>query len=127
MSGKDPGKPSTASPQPEEAPLIHHKSLIAEALDRNPEASEAIFAEMNLPCATCAAVEIETLEAGFKLLGRNREDLDTLIERLNAMPAVAVHELEAADSNPGVFGGWLMSLGRLFGRSHPDNDGPAAH
>ena len=125
MSNKDPGNPSTASPQPDEAPPIHRKSLIAEALDRNPEASEAIFKELGLPCITCAAVEVETLEDGFELLGRNREDLDTLIERINAVPAVATHEL-AASTEPGVFGGWLTSLGRLFGRSHSDINGSAA-
>lgn len=126
MSIKDPGNPSTASPQPDEAAPIHRKSLIAEALDRNPEASEAIFVELDLPCATCPAVEVETLEAGFELLGRNREDLDTLIERINAVPAVATHELETASTEPGVFGGWLSSLGRLFGRGRSD-DGPVAH
>ncbi len=79
--------PSTRSPQVPEVPKITSKSLIQDALDRNPDEAEKLFQELGVPCWDCAAAEVETLEFGFCLMEKPKEELDQLIARINALEA----------------------------------------
>ena len=59
-----------------------------------------MFRELELPCVDCPAAEVETLEFGFCLMEQPQAKLDTLIERLNALPPPPPGEDEEDDGGP---------------------------
>jgi len=67
---------------------INAKMKLGEIVTKYPE-TMGVFFKYGLPCAGCQAASFETLEAGASTHGITGEDLERLLEELNAVTGSA--------------------------------------
>lgn len=64
------------------AEKITKDMLIGDVLAKYPELI-SVFLEEGFQCAGCQAADFETIEQGLSIHGRNKQEIDNIIKKLN--------------------------------------------
>ena len=68
---------------------INKKMLIAEVVEKYPEAAAILVEDYGFHCIGCYAAGMETLEEGAMVHGMDKKDIKIMIENLNEMVSEA--------------------------------------